>query len=370
MTAASPPLSPPEDAPAALTVTGLHGIPEITAGDDLAALLAAALDRSGLDLQQPLVLVVSSKIVSKARGLRVAGDKADAVAAQTRRIVAERRTDDGRTTRIVESIAGPVMAAAGVDASNTGGGPVLVLPADPDGEAAALRDGLTRTVGVVSALAVILSDTAGRPWRRGLTDFALGSSGLRACLDHRGSLDRDGRTMRVTTRAIADELAAAADLVKGKARAVPAAVVTGCPLSWFCDDADDADEAARSGGAARLVRTGARDWFALGHVEAVRAALGAPPGSERSHEVGVRDVADADGFAERFTRMLALALDDDDVTADVRVRDRAGEIVLGGDERRRGRLEGRLEVAAWAEDLVCDITGDGSLLVRPRLGSC
>ena len=166
------------------------------------------------------MVVVSSKVASKALGL-VASDRESAVAAATVRVVAERTMPDGRVTRVVESASGPVMAAAGVDASNTGGSDgVLLLPTDPDGVCASLLAALQRAFGV-TRLGVVLSDTSGRPWREGQVDFALGAAGLTVLDDLRGAVDADGRPLAVTARAIADEVAAAADLVKGKVDAVP-----------------------------------------------------------------------------------------------------------------------------------------------------
>ncbi len=249
-----------------------------------------ALTASGVTLGAGDCLVVSSKVVSKALGLTWHGMREDAVAAGTVRVVAERRAADG-ITRVVESVAGPVMAAAGVDASNTGpSAPVLLLPDDPDAEAARLRAALLDRLELPSAtpLAVVLSDTAGRPWRDGLTDLALGSAGLAVLEDLRGATDHDGRPLAVTMRAVADEVAAAADLVKGKADGIPAALVRGLDAAWFSPDA---------AGARALVRVGPGDWFALGHVEAVRAALGVPAGSALSQEVGIRS-----GAARRAAR--------------------------------------------------------------------
>jgi coenzyme F420-0:L-glutamate ligase/coenzyme F420-1:gamma-L-glutamate ligase len=211
-----------------LTVIGLTGIPEVRAGDDLAALIGEAGDRVGGLVEGDLV-VVSSKIVSKALGLWAVGDaRGDAVEDQTVRVVAERLSGD-RVTQIVQSTAGPVMAAAGVDASNTGGREdVLVLPSEPDAEADRLRVAL-RERSELTRLGVVVTDTAGRPWRSGQVDFALGAAGVTVVDDLRGRHDADGRPLTVTARALVDELAAAADLVKGKADAIPAAVVRGTP---------------------------------------------------------------------------------------------------------------------------------------------
>ncbi|MFW5474665.1 coenzyme F420-0:L-glutamate ligase [Knoellia sp. CPCC 206450] len=369
-----------------VTVLPVLGLPEVVAGDDVAGLVLEALGPSGLEVGD--VVVVSSKLVSKALGLRASGGSKDAlVLEESVRVVAERRTADGMT-RVVEAAAGPVMAAAGIDGSNTGPGEdLLLLPHDPDSCARELRSSLRDRFGMPSTapLAVVLSDTAGRPWRAGLTDFALGSAGLRVLLDHRGESDVDGRRLAVTARAVADEIAAAADLVKGKADGVGAAVVRGLPSSWFEDeigsaatvsDAAVADpavvdhtvfDAAVSGaepsgsGAAQLVRTGPGDWFAMGHVEAVRAALGVQPGSPESEQVGIRAVG-LETFGEVVSRVVAVTLlHDEDASVDLQVIEggesstqgtASAEVTMGaGDDFALGRLAQRLEVAAAGEGL-------------------
>lgn len=273
--------------------TGLRGMPEVTEGDDLADLLVRALDRQGLPLLPGDVLVVSSKIVSKAGGLAVrAGDRAGAVASQTVRVVAERHGPNG-PTRIVRSRCGPVMAAAGVDASNVAPGTVLLLPQDPDACARELRAGLERLTGLRPG--VVISDTLGRPWRQGQVDQAIGAAGVRVLDDLRGATDANGNRMRVTMRAVADQLAALADLVKGKVDRVPAALVRG--LAPFVTDADGP-------GARHLVRGDDGDWFRWGHVEAVRAALGAPPGTDG---VAPRPLVGGDA-SQRLLRALEVAV--------------------------------------------------------------
>jgi coenzyme F420-0:L-glutamate ligase/coenzyme F420-1:gamma-L-glutamate ligase len=290
---------------ARLEIVGLAGIPEVAEGDDLAELLLAALSRSGETLREGDILVVSSKVVSKAGGLQVgATDKTGTVASQTVAVVAERTSGDG-FTRVVRAKAGPVMAAAGVDASNTGGRDVLLLlPHDPDEVCRALRSALSSRTGV-SALGVILSDTAGRPWRVGVVDFALGSAGVRVVDDLRGLPDADGLVLHVTTRALADEIAAAADLVKGKVERTPAALVRG-----LADLTAGGPDAARPepDGAGDLVRTSdAGDWFALGSQEAVRAALGVEPGTPLAERVGIRPVG-PEPIAAQVDRAVAVAL--------------------------------------------------------------
>ncbi|MGW3269638.1 coenzyme F420-0:L-glutamate ligase [Streptomyces sp. NPDC001056] len=240
--------------PPAFRVWAPAGFPEVQRGDDLAKLIAAAEPA----LADGDVVVVTSKIVSKAEGrvLRAA-DREAAIDAETVRVVARRGT-----LRIVENRQGLVMAAAGVDASNTPAGTVLLLPEDPDASARTIRDGLRDVLGV--EVGVIVSDTFGRPWRAGLTDVAIGAAGLRVLDDLRGGTDAYGNPLSATVVATADELAAAGDLVKGKAGGRPVAVVRG--LSQVVD----ADGGA---GARALVRAAADDMFRLGTSEAVREAV-------------------------------------------------------------------------------------------------
>jgi coenzyme F420-0:L-glutamate ligase/coenzyme F420-1:gamma-L-glutamate ligase len=235
-----------------LSIWGLEGIGEVVAGDDLAALIADA----GADLRDQDVVVVTSKTVSKAEGRLVAVDRDTAIDAETVRLVARR----GRT-RIVETAHGLVLAAAGVDESNVPEGFVALLPKDPDASAAAIRDGLRGRLGV--DVAVVVTDTMGRPWRNGVVDFAIGAAGIEVLADYRGSTDRFGHTLSVTVTAVADEIAAAAELVKGKLAGVPVAVVRG-----FSYRPDIAGTGARA-----LVRSAGDDMFRLGTAEAQREAV-------------------------------------------------------------------------------------------------
>jgi coenzyme F420-0:L-glutamate ligase/coenzyme F420-1:gamma-L-glutamate ligase len=192
-------------------------LPEVRPGDDLAKLIAAAEP----GLADGDVVLVTSKIVSKAEG-RIIGatDREAAIDAETVRVVARRGV-----LRIVENRQGLVMAAAGVDASNTPAGTVLLLPEDPDASARTLRAGLRTALGV--DVGVLLTDTFGRPWRNGLTDVAIGASGVHVLDDLRGGTDGYGNPLQATVIAAADELAAAGDLVKGKTDGLPVAVVRG-----------------------------------------------------------------------------------------------------------------------------------------------
>ncbi|MFD3875613.1 coenzyme F420-0:L-glutamate ligase [Streptomyces sp. NPDC058623] len=233
-------------------VRAVPGIPEVEPGDDLAALIAAAAP----DLRDGDVLLVTSKIVSKAEGrVTRASSREEAIDAETVRVVARRGT-----LRVVENRQGLVMAAAGVDASNTAPGTVLLLPEDPDASAAAIRAGLRAALGV--DVGVIVTDTFGRPWRTGLTDVAIGAAGVRVLDDLRGGHDAHGNPLGATVVATADELAAAGDLVKGKAAGLPVAVVRG--LGHVLGDGPTARD---------LVRAPADDMFRLGTSEAVREAV-------------------------------------------------------------------------------------------------
>ncbi|TAL44081.1 MAG: coenzyme F420-0:L-glutamate ligase [Salinibacterium sp.] len=236
-----------------LSVFAVPGIPEVVAGDDLATVIGDALDGQ---LESGDIVVVSSKIVSKAEGRIVsAADREQAITDETVRVVAT-RAHPGGVTRIVENRLGIVAAAAGVDASNTVPGTVLLLPVDPDASAAALRTVLESRFG--ASLGVIITDTLGRPWRLGQTDVAIGASGVVLLEDLRGSLDTHGRTLDVTLPAVGDEIAAAADLVKRKSAGLPVAVLRG--LAHLL--------AADAPGARALIRPIAEDMFRQGTAEA------------------------------------------------------------------------------------------------------
>uniref|UniRef100_A0AAU3GW15 Bifunctional F420 biosynthesis protein FbiB n=1 Tax=Streptomyces sp. NBC_01401 TaxID=2903854 RepID=A0AAU3GW15_9ACTN len=247
------------DAAPSYRVWALPGMPEVREGDDLAKLIAATEP----GLVDGDVLLVTSKIVSKAEGRIVeATDREAAIDAETVRVVARRGT-----LRIVENRQGLVMAAAGVDASNTPAGTVLLLPEDPDASARLIRDGLRDTLGV--DVGVVVTDTFGRPWRSGLTDVAIGAAGVKVLDDLRGGTDGYGNPLSATVVATADELASAGDLVKGKASGLPVAVVRG--LAHVVADA--AEDEGGDVGARAMVRVAADDMFRLGTSEAVREAL-------------------------------------------------------------------------------------------------
>jgi coenzyme F420-0:L-glutamate ligase/coenzyme F420-1:gamma-L-glutamate ligase len=243
-----------------LTILPVRGIGDVAAGDDLAELITVAAPW----ITDGDVLVVTSKIVSKAEGRLVEvpadGPERDqarqrALDGETARVVARR----GPTT-IVQTHHGFVMAAAGIDASNVDKTHLVLLPADPDASARRLREDL-RAAGL--DVAVIISDTMGRAWRNGLTDVALGAAGIEALRDHRGETDPYGNELTLTQMAVIDELSAAAELVKGKSDQVPVAVVRGYPVS----------APAVEKGARELVRDTESDMFSLGTAEARAAGL-------------------------------------------------------------------------------------------------
>ena len=247
---------------AELTVVPVTGLPEISAGSDLAALIA----ETAADVRDGDILVVTSKIVSKAEGRVVAGPREQAIEAETARVVARR----GATT-IAQTRHGLVLAAAGVDESNTAPGTVVLLPEDPDESARRLRKALHARTG--RTVGVVITDTMGRPWRAGQTDNAIGAAGVAPVRDYRGESDTFGNLLEVTVAAVADEIAAAADLVKGKSRGVPVAVVRG--LADLVTEQDGP-------GARMLIRPAEEDMFRFGSADVplarrtIRAFTGEP----------------------------------------------------------------------------------------------
>jgi coenzyme F420-0:L-glutamate ligase/coenzyme F420-1:gamma-L-glutamate ligase len=230
------------------------GVPEVRAGDDLAALLAGVVELADGD-----VVLVTSKAVAKAEGRVVAGTREDLLPGETARVVARR----GPTT-VVRTHHGLTLAAAGIDASNVDPGHVVLLPVDPDASARRLRARLADLTG--RTVAVVVTDTAGRAWRHGQTDLAVGAAGLPVLDDHAGRRDPHGNELAVTAPAVADELAAASELVQGKLGRRPFALVRGrADLVLPADDDGP--------GAAALVRADEEDMFGLGSREAVVRAL-------------------------------------------------------------------------------------------------
>jgi coenzyme F420-0:L-glutamate ligase/coenzyme F420-1:gamma-L-glutamate ligase len=216
-----------------LEIFGLDGMPEVRAGDDLAALIAAAAASDATTgLRDGDVVVVTQKIVSKAEDMLVAVDPDDPLAhkplveAESVRVL--RRRGD---LVISETKHGFVCANAGIDLSNVEKGYAALLPEDSDRSARRIRDALRHRFGVT--VGVIVSDTFGRTWRRGVTDVAIGCAGVAAVVDLRGTADALGREMQVTEVAVADELASAAELVMGKSTGVPVAVVRGVDPAWL-----------------------------------------------------------------------------------------------------------------------------------------
>ena len=246
-----------------LTVIAPDGVPEVGAGDDLAALAVAALAPVDGD-----VVLVTSKVVSKAEGrARTGTDRTEAVAAELTepgaRVVARR----GPTT-IARTRLGLTLAAAGVDASNVAPGTVLLLPVDPDATARRLRGEIAERTG--ANVAVVITDTAGRAWRTGQTDIAIGAAGLVVLDDHAGRTDAHGNELAVTAPALADELAGAAELAQGKLTARPFALVRG-RAELVLPPGEDGP------GAAALIRAEGEDLFGYGAREAVVRALTGDP---------------------------------------------------------------------------------------------
>lgn len=247
-----------------LQVVGVDGIGEISDDTELAAaitphLLGLTWPDGSVGIQAGDVIAVTSKVVSKAEGRTIrASDREAAITAETARVVATRETPHGKL-RIVATHHGLVMAAAGVDASETPPGTVLLLPEDPDHSAQNLLVELSESLGQPD-IAVIVTDTFGRPWRQGVTDVAIGAAGLRVLDDYRGRTDRYGNELSATVTAIADEVAGAAELVGGKTAGVPIAVIRG--LGDYV-----VSQSTQRG--ADLIRPVDEDLFSLGTAEAI-----------------------------------------------------------------------------------------------------
>jgi len=245
-----------------LHVFAVHGIPEVARGADVAALVADAVERRRLAVEGGDVFVVAQKIVSKAEGAVVPLDEVapsgtavqfaadtgkdakvvEVILRESRRIVRM-----GHGVLIAETRHGFVCANAGVDASNVADGFVTVLPADPDASAERLRAALVARFGC--PVAVIVSDTFGRPWREGAVNVALGVAGLQPLVDYRGTLDSYGRPLISTVIALADELAGAAEIVTRKSAGTPVAIARGAG-AWMGD-----------GTGRMLLREASRDLF-------------------------------------------------------------------------------------------------------------
>lgn len=318
-------------------VFGVEGLPEVRPGDDVAALVAAAVE-----LEDGDVVVVTSKLVSKAEGRLVPvppgtdreAARQLAVADETVRVVARR----GRTV-IAQNRNGLVLAAAGVDTSNVRRDEIALLPVDPSASAGALRDRLGALTG--RRVAVVVSDTMGRPWRVGQVDQAIGVAGLAPVRDARGTADSFGTVLEVTEIAVADELACAAELVKGKADGVPVGVVRGLVLP---DDGRGADA---------LVRPPEQDWFRLGTAEAHRESVSlrrTVRSFDESRPVG-RDVV---------LRAVAAA-----VTAPAPHATTPWRFVLV-EQQRRPLLDAMAQ--RWVDDLRADGLDEAGIATRLRRG--
>ena len=313
-----------------LTVTGVAGLPEIQAGADLAALISDA----ATDLRDGDIVVITSKIISKAEGKVVQAGREDAIDQETVRVVARR----GATT-IAVTRHGLVLAAAGVDASNTAPGTVVLLPDDPDGSARRLRQGLSDRRGVT--VGVVITDTMGRPWRVGQTDTTIGAAGVAPLRDHRGQADTFGNPLEVTVAAVADEIAAAADLVKGKTSQVPVAIVRGLP---------ELVTSADGPGAAALIRPAAEDMFRLGAADVL---------SERRT---VRDFTADPVSPEAVRRAVAAA-----ITAPAPHHSEPWRFAIVESERAKAKLLDDM-LAAWTADLRLDGFSEEQIARRVRRG--
>ncbi len=331
--------------PVRLEVDAVPGIGEVTVSTDLAAVVSRQPD-----LQDGDVLVVTSKVVSKAEGRVVTGRREDLLASETDRVVARR----GPTT-IVRTHHGLVMAAAGIDASNTAPGTAVLLPVDPDASARALREAVHALTG--RNVAVVVSDTAGRAWRAGQTDIAVGLAGLVALDDHAGRQDPYGNPLAVTAPAVADEVAGAGDLAKGKLGGTPVARVRG--LGAYVLAVGD-----HGPGAVALVRPETEDLFGYGAREAVLRAV---------HADGARGFG-ATATADEVVDALRVLLPGE---GEVRVEE-AG-VTLSPAPRGAhdaGRLEARVETVllahrwqvAWPADWWVDGPAYGEVATaRPRV---
>jgi coenzyme F420-0:L-glutamate ligase / coenzyme F420-1:gamma-L-glutamate ligase len=214
-----------------IEIIPLAGVPEVHEGDDLATLLLDACDRTEVTLMDGDVACVAQKIVSKAEGAITSIHEGEDPAEARRRIAREQATRvvaDTPQVLIVETVHGFVCANAGIDASNVPDGRLSLLPDDPDASARRIAEAVSDRTG--ARIGVVVTDTFGRPWRMGQTDVAIGVAGFAALRDERGDRDREGRVLDVTVAAIADEIAAAADLAHRKGDGTPLVIVRGVPI--------------------------------------------------------------------------------------------------------------------------------------------
>ena len=320
----------------------VFGLPEFRPGDDLAAALAAAAPW----LRDADVVVVTSKVVSKCEG-RIVPAPSDPQArddlrrklidAEAVRVLARK----GKTL-ITENAVGLVQAAAGVDGSNVGSTELALLPVDPDASAAKLRARLSELLGVT--VGVLITDTMGRAWRNGQTDVAIGAAGVEVLHAYAGARDAHGNELMVTEVATADEIAAAADLVKGKLTGIPVAVARGIPI------ADDGSNASR------LIRSGDEDLFWLGTAEALELGRQQAMLMRRS----VRRFAPQPVPPQLIETAVADAL-----TAPAPHHTRPVRFVWLRDAARRMALLDRMK-ARWQDDLTRD--GKSEQAIKARVG--
>jgi coenzyme F420-0:L-glutamate ligase / coenzyme F420-1:gamma-L-glutamate ligase len=261
--------APVEGRAAVITIFAPGGIPEVVPGTDLGAVILAAMETDPMGpLHNGDVVVITSKIISKTEDrIAPSSRRAEMITSETRHTVARRGE-----IRIVRTHGGLTTAAAGIDNSNVSAESILLLPRDPDGTAARLHEQLVAATGL--RLGVVVSDTAGRPWRLGQTDHAIGVCGIRVLESYAGIQDAYGNELQITATAVADELAAAADLVKGKLLGRPVAVVRG--LDHLVSSTDSS--------ARELLREPAKDMFNFGSQEAVLAAALAATGQQHRYE--------------------------------------------------------------------------------------
>lgn len=321
--------------PAFINCLPLTGIGEIREGDNLADILST---------QTPLldgdILVVTSKVISKAEGRVLTRSRTEALAGETDRVVATRGS-----TSIVRTHHGLVMAAAGIDGSNTAPGTIVLLPVDADASARALRERIGSDGG--PNVAIVISDTSGRAWRNGQTDIAIGAAGLEVIHDYAGRADDYGNLLEVTAPAVADEIAGTGDLVKGKVRRSPAAVLRGLAHLVL-------DPGSHGPGAQRLIRDEADDMFGHGAREAVLRAVRAEPealrGFGRPAPPGELVVTLAAHCGPEHVRTTS--------AYEVEIRVPGGP--NGADQRALGCLEARLTAVAFAMGWTFTAT-DGSV---------
>lgn len=307
-----------EDLPQSFAVYAVTGLPEFHHGDDLVAHLPALEDSD--------IVVVTSKVISKIEGRLVSvGDgeeerqraREDAITGQTVAVVAQRGP-----TRIVRNRLGLTMAAAGIDASNVPNGVIALLPEDPDTSARRLRAAIRARLG--RDVAVVITDTVGRPWREGLVDIAIGVAGITPLRDLRGTIDTHGHPLAVTALAQADEIASASELVRGKVGSIPVAIVRGIP--WQEGEAT----------ASSLIRGGDTDMFSLGTrdvVPATASGVGTGTSAPQQVEAALAAVPEVDGVITSYSAQ----------TIDVKSR---------LDSFETGIYVGKLLVALRAEGLI------------------